>query len=136
MRKGLDRPGTVVVMIGTSLALAACQTVPPTGAENGDAAQKITFDLDQFDENGLYGPPSGKRSLDYEFCIPEGPAFLEKVRAIDPSITFLPDSPGRIGCLEDQILALGNTHQADFRLILMELANLEYVERIQRVDWE
>ncbi|NJL46105.1 MAG: hypothetical protein HC922_11165 [Leptolyngbyaceae cyanobacterium SM2_3_12] len=55
---------------------------------------------------------------------------------IDPSLTLYPDSPGRIGCTEAQTLAIGNTHQANARLMLMELANLDYVERIQRVDWE
>jgi hypothetical protein len=31
---------------------------------------KITFDLEQLNENGLYGPPGGLRALHYEFCIP------------------------------------------------------------------
>ena len=32
--------------------------------------QKITFDVTSLDQDGLYGPPNGKRALSYEFCIP------------------------------------------------------------------
>jgi hypothetical protein len=68
--------------------------------------------------------------------VPGEPAFLEAVRVIDPSVTLYPDSPGRMGCTDDQVLAIGNTHQPNAALILMELANLDYIERIDRVDWE
>jgi len=97
---------------------------------------KITFDLTQLDEDGLYGPPDGKRSLDYEFCIPRETPYETQVQAIDPSVTLYPDSPGRIGCTEDQVLAISNTHQPNAVSTLMELANLDYIERIDRVDWE
>lgn len=112
----------------------ACQ--PLTEVQLPMAIDKITFDLEQLDENGLYGPPDGKRSLDYEFCLPREATYGEEVRAIDPSLTLYPHSPGRIGCTEDQVLALGNTHQPNAVLILMELANLDYIQRIDRVDWE
>lgn len=125
-----------LLVIGfAGLALAGCQPMSTPEAETS-ASEKITFDLTQLDDDGLYGPPDGKRSLDYEFCIPQGEQYREEVQAIDPSVNFFPGSAGRIGCTEEQILTIGNTHQADFRLVLMELANLEYVERIQRVDWE
>ncbi len=115
--------------------LTGCQTMPSSDTSSS-AADKIAFDLDEFDDNGLYGPADGKRSLDYEFCIPEGNDYALEVKTIDSTISVFPDSPGRIGCTEDQSLVIGNTHQEDFRLVLMELANLDYVERIQRVDWE
>ncbi|WP_196358099.1 hypothetical protein [Nodosilinea nodulosa] len=112
----------------------ACQAIPP--ADNSSARDKIAFDLSLLDENGLYGPPDGKRSLDYEFCIPTGDAYAQAVGAIDPSAQFFPQSQGRIGCGEGQVLAIGNTHQADHEDILIELANLDYIDRIQPVDWE
>lgn len=117
------------------LLLTACQPMP-SPETNDDAAEKITFNLDEFDDNGLYGAADSKRSLDYEFCIPEGNEYAQEVKAIDPTVNLFPDSAGRIGCTEDQTLAIGNTHQENFRLVLMELANLDYVTRIQRVDWE
>ena len=116
------------------LLTLACQ--PITDGDQPMAVDKITFDWEQLDENGLYGPPDGKRSLDYEFCVPGEPALLETVQAIDPSLALYPDSPGRIGCTEDQVLAIGNTHQPNAVPILMELANLDFIERIDRVDWE
>lgn len=116
------------------LLTLACQ--PMTDADQPMALDKITFDLEQLDENGLYGPPDGQRSLDYEFCVPEEPVLLETVQAIDPSLTLYPNSPGRIGCTAEQVLAIGNTHQPNAVPILMELANLDFIERIDRVDWE
>jgi hypothetical protein len=113
---------------------ASCQPAP--AADNRNALDKITFDLNALDENGLYGPTDGKRSLDYEFCIPRGDAYAQEVLAVDPSLNFYPHSRGRIGCTEQQTLAIGNTHQPNAQFILMELANLEYIERIQQVDWE
>lgn len=127
---------SIAVPIGAAvLALCfACQPVP--SADSSSAMDKITFDLSALDENGLYGPADGKRSLDYEFCIPTGDTYAEAVSAIDPSAQFFPQSRGRIGCGEEQVLTIGNTHQANYQEILMELANLDYVERIQQVDWE
>jgi basic membrane lipoprotein Med (substrate-binding protein (PBP1-ABC) superfamily) len=125
---------TILILAG--LAVVGCQQQPPSANDNSATTDKIAFDLNQFDDDGLYGPPDGKRSLDYEFCIPDGDTYLEEVNAIDPSLEVFLGSAGRIGCTADQTLAIGNTHQDNFRLVLMELANLDYVERIQRVDWE
>jgi hypothetical protein len=128
-------PIKLMVSALLGLFVAGCQPVssPDTKPSTPD---KITFDLNQFDDDGLYGPPDGKRSLDYEFCIPQGDTYAEEVQAIDPTVNFYPMSPGRIGCTEQQTLAIGNTHQENFRLVLLELTNLDYIERIQRVDWE
>jgi hypothetical protein len=128
-------PQKCVVLALAGLALVGCQPLS-TPEPDSSARSKITFDLDQFDEYGLYGPTDGKRSLDYEFCIPQGEHYASEVQRIDPSVNFFPTSAGRIGCTENQILTIGNTHQDDFRLVLLELANLDYVDRIQRVDWE
>lgn len=121
--------GAVVVFLAV-----ACQPVP--SADHGSAMDKIAFDLSTLDENGLYGPTDGKRSLDYEFCIPAGGAYAQAVNAIDPSAQFFPQSRGRIGCGEGEVLTIGNTYQANHQDILIELANLDYIDRIQPVDWE
>jgi hypothetical protein len=112
----------------------ACQ--PGSAADGVSATDKIAFDLGALDENGLYGPPDGKRSLDYEFCIPTGDAYTLAISAIDPSAQFFPQSQGRIGCGDGEVLTIGNTHQANHQDILIELANLNYIDRIQPVYWE
>lgn len=129
-----------------AMVLVACQ--PPVAPDAGpdsaidpreptsDAIAKISFDLDTLNADGLYGPPDGLRALDYEFCLPLTKPELDAVQAIDPSLQLYPGSVGRIGCTTDQVLAIGNTHQPNHRLILLELANLPYIERIDRVDWE
>jgi len=113
--------------------------VPLGGAAAGEGAVPgalIGFDLSRLNASGLQGPPDGLRALDYEFCIPNGPAFRAQVAAIDPSARFHPGSRGRIGCMPDQILVLGNTHQDGFRAILHALAGLPYVARINEAVFE
>jgi hypothetical protein len=123
-------------LLGAAIAAGSLGCQPGPSADDSSSLDKIAFDLALLDENGLYGPADGKRSLDYEFCIPTGDSFSQAVSAIDPSVQFFPQSRGRIGCGEGQVLAIGNTHQANHATILMELANLDYIDRIQQVDWE
>jgi hypothetical protein len=125
--------GRTVGGLGLSLVLAC---LPLPSVDRPAPLDKIAFDLSMFNESGLYGPADGKRSLDYAFCLPSAEATTETVRAIDPSVRFFPYSPGRIGCGEGQVLAIGNTHQVNHQSILMELAQLETIDRIQAVDWE
>jgi hypothetical protein len=97
---------------------------------------KITFNLEQFNEHGLYGPPDGLRALHYEFCIPGDPVTAAQVRQIDPNIEISPTSRGRIGCTEGEYLCLGNTHQPNFKAVLFTLAKLPYVKRIDQAFFE
>ena len=102
----------------------------------GDPTAVIAFDLTRLDAAGLQGPPDGLRALDYEFCIPQGRGFRDQVAAIDPSARFQSGSRGRIGCGPDQVLVLGNTHQDDYREVLLGLARLPYVKRIAEAFFE
>ncbi len=97
---------------------------------------KITFNPEQLNEHGLYGPPDGLRALHYEFCIPANPVHAAQVRQIDPTIEISPTSPGRIGCTESEYLCLGNTHQPNFKAVLFKLAQLPYVKRIDQAFFE
>lgn len=117
------------------MASAAAVAAPRT-PETGTETPVIRFDLSRLGDNGLYGPPDGLRSLDYEFCIPSGEPYAGEVRAIDPSARFHAGSPGRIGCTGEQSLVLGNTHQPGFREILQKLAALPYVTRIDQAFFE
>jgi hypothetical protein len=79
------------------------------------------------------GPAGGKRSLAYEFCIPDRPECAREVRERDPSIRIFPGVPGRIPCAKDEALCMGSTHQKDHRKVLERLAALPYVRVI--VPW-
>lgn len=123
----------------TGAALLLVLMMPWLGAPAGEGASPpavIGFDLGRLDDRGLQGPPDGLRSLDYEYCIPEGTAYRDLVSAIDPSARFLPGSRGRIGCGPGQVLVLGNTHQPGFRQVLRGLAELPFVERIAECFYE
>ena len=109
-------------------------THPLTLSGDSDASvmEKIRFDLSVLDDDGLYGPPDGRRALHYEFCIPATETHADQVRAIDPTIQVMRGSRGRIGCTADQFLCIGSTHQADFRGVLNRLAELPYIDRIEQ----
>jgi hypothetical protein len=129
----LARPGLrwPLALLAALLAAPAAAVEP---AEPGVGV--IGFDLCDLDAQGLVGPPDGKRALDYEFCIPAGEGFAAEVQVIDGSARFQPGSPGRIGCGPGQVLVLGNTHRPDFAFVLQRLAELPYVERIERAWFE
>jgi len=117
--------------------LTAChQPMKKTNKEEAAALAKITFDLSTFDENGLYGPEDGKRAMDYEFCIPQNGLSQAKIKKIDPSITIHKQSKGRINCSSKQYLCIGNTHQENYRTILLALAKLDFIERIDPTYFE
>jgi hypothetical protein len=101
-----------------------------------DPRSKVSFDLGQLNDPGLYGPPNGLRVLDYEFCIPADPAFEVQVKAIDPTIVIFTGSKGRVGCAPGEKLCIGNTHQPEFKAVLLKLADLPYVKQINQCFYE
>jgi hypothetical protein len=101
-----------------------------------EPSSKITFNLEQLNDQGLYGPPGGLRALHYEFCIPGEAAPEAQVRQIDPSIQIFKKSRGRIGCGPGEYLCLGSTHQPGFKAVLLKLAELPYVKRIDQAFFE
>lgn len=126
-----------IILFGAifALSLIGCMR-PKDRSAMVDAQDKIRFDLSQLNEEGLYGPPDGLRSISYEFCIPAAEALVEEVTSIDSTVSIRRDSPGRIGCSEDQYLCVGNTHQGNYREVLLKLANLEYVKKIEQSFFE
>ena len=99
----------------------------------GNSRVKVTFDVTVLDAEGLAGPANGKRSIDYEFCIPE--AREAEVKAIDPTV-HTQQAPGRSGCGAGQLLAIGTTHQKNYARVLARLAALDYVSRISECYYE
>lgn len=113
-----------------AMTIVLSSSVYAESANNG--VGKIRFDLDQLDESGLYGPENGKRSLAYEFCIPYIMEEIEAVQDIDPTVIVYLHSPGRVGCDDVEVLAIGHTHQPNYRDVLRSLADLDSVERIEQ----
>jgi hypothetical protein len=97
---------------------------------------KIKLNLERFDALGLEGPPDGKRSADYEFCIPNQDDTRVNVAAIDPTARFHSGLKGRVNCGETEILVIGNTRQPEFKKTLASIAALPYVREIRRVLYE
>ena len=125
-----------LLLLGLLVCAACAASRPAAGPPPNDALMKVTFDLTQLDADGLIGPPNGKRTLSYEFCIPVGQRYQDEVRAIDPSVEFQPGSRGRIGCGPDQTLAIGSTGQPNWREVLRRLAALDYITRIDQAVFE
>ena len=97
---------------------------------------KIEFDLQQLDEDGLSGSGSGRRSLDYEFCLPRNEQLIARIRQIDPTLQIFDGSPGRIGCGRREVLCIGNTHQVGWEDVLARLAAEPAIHRITRAYFE
>lgn len=114
----------------------ACQTAKPTLKNTSkENLKKLDFDIHELDDDGLIGPPTGKVSIDYQFCIPSGEAYLEKVLAIDPDLKQMRKYIGREGCLEGHVAMMGSTHKPRHKEILLQLAALDFIEKIERVWW-
>jgi hypothetical protein len=103
--------------------------LPPAPPDAGNT--KIHFDLSEFNDDGLYGPPDGLRTAMYEFCIPARADLAAEVASIDPTVQIYAGSPGRIECGSDEYLCIGSTGQPRFREVLANLAQLDYVSGIQ-----
>jgi hypothetical protein len=97
--------------------------------------RKVEFDLDRLDANGLRGPPDGKVSVAYEFCIPDTPKHRAEVKALDPTVRFMPGSSGRIGAGKNECLCIGSTRKG-YRRVLRGLAERPYIRRIIECHFE
>ncbi|MEX0271994.1 hypothetical protein AB3R30_22980 [Leptolyngbyaceae cyanobacterium UHCC 1019] len=122
---------SVLSVLTATPYLLACQPLKHSAAQVSSSSRvmKITFDLGKISTEGLVGTAGSLRSLSYEFCIPVNEKRLAEVRAIDLSVQ-ISRSPGRIGCTKDHYLVIGHTHQARWRDVLMAIARLDYVQRI------
>jgi hypothetical protein len=103
--------------------------------EDAQVWNKVGIDFKSIDEQGLTGPEGGKVSVSYEFCIPRDERLWKRVTGIDRTAERSA-SPGRIRCTDEQWLVTGNTHQANYKRVLYELAALPEVVRIQQAFFE
>lgn len=95
----------------------------------------IELDLSALNSEGLRGPPDGLVAVSYEFCIPDNEKATAEVEGIDPTVSCS-RSPGRIGCEPGELLCIGHTGQAGFRVVLDRLAALPFVARIIEARFE
>jgi len=123
----------LVLMFVELVVLAGCTGI---GVTRDETESKIGFDLSRLNNDGLQGPTDGLRALHYEFCIPADETFAEEVQRIDSTCQVMKSANGRVRCGQDEYLCLGNTHQTDFRSVLMRLAELEYVGQIEESFFE
>jgi hypothetical protein len=98
-----------VGMLGQSAFAQVPVQLPP--APPDAVNPKIHFDLTEFNDDGLYGPPDGLRAAMYEFRIPARADLAAQVASIDPTVQIYASSPGRIGGGSDEYLCLGSTGQ-------------------------
>lgn len=94
--------------------------------------KKITFDISEISPEGLIGESNSLSSVSYEFCIPANDEYLTEIQTINPEINYYSQSRGRIGCNRNQYLCIGDTHNPRWKEILISIASLDYVERIDR----
>ena len=73
-----------VAAVAAAALLLACTAQHPAGPSGSAHLSKIAFDVAALDEDGLIGPSGGRRALSYEFCIPDDPARVSEVKAVDP----------------------------------------------------
>jgi hypothetical protein len=99
-------------------------------------ASKIKFDTDSINTLGLRGGPTSLRSVSYEFCIPNNDVMAKQVRAIDSSVQLYKQARGRINCSATEILTIGNTQQAQWQSVLLDLSALDYIVAIRETFFE
>lgn len=132
---GLLSWGTVMPML-LSVVLAGCHATPEQSASHPAQSTKITFPLDDIRTDGLRGPPDGLVAVSYEFCVPAEDQVYQEILQIDPGLKVHSRSPGRIGCVNNQALVIGETHRPDWREVLQELSTLAYVTEIRECFFE
>ena len=124
-----------VVLFIFLMGICGCAGENVDNEKNNVITEKVTFDVSRLDSDGLLGKAGGKRSLSYEFCIPNTDKCKAEVKSIDPGVGFM-RSRGRIGCSESQWLCIGSTHQGGFMEVLANLCVLDYIDRIDECFFE
>jgi hypothetical protein len=72
---------TLLCFLGLWFLLSLnCSSSKGTTQPTKEDLQKIKFNLNQLDEEGLQGPEGGKVALNYEFCIPNAPTFIKEAQ--------------------------------------------------------
>ncbi|MDG1175172.1 MAG: hypothetical protein P8N07_05175 [Flavobacteriales bacterium] len=114
------------------ITIASCSLFKSKAVKQAES--KMNFEFSKLDKNGLIKKRG--TSLAYEFCIPNNETYLDKIKEIDESISIYKSGSGRIGCSNNEILCIGETHNKDYKRILTQIAELEYVKSINESFFE
>lgn len=114
------------------LLLVSCSVFKSKAVKKAES--KMNFEFSKLDKEGLIKKKG--TSLAYEFCIPNNIESLTKIKAIDESISIYKSGTGRIGCSENEILCIGETHNKNYKSILLQIAELDYVKSINESFFE
>lgn len=116
--------------------VAGCHASPGLNTAYWPEETKIKFPLDNIRPDGLRGPADGLVAVSFEFCVPAKDQVYQEVLQIDSGLKIYPGSRGRIACVSDQALAIGETHHSHWREVLQELSRLSYVTEIRECIFE
>jgi len=116
------------------ILLLFCKLISAQHLDN-TPLDKVKFDINKLDENGLYGPPDGLRLLDYAFCIPNDIEKAQEIRKINPEIVIFQSKnefiDRAISCkAEESFFCLANTAQTNFKEVILTTAAFPYVSDI------
>lgn len=100
-----------------------------TVSNNIPDPSKIHFDISEIDENGLIGPPDGKRSIAYKFNIPFNSKMKRTVHKIDKSVRFYKKGNSELS----YYLCIG---EGGTKETILELSGLEFIHKIEPMYWE
>jgi hypothetical protein len=114
------------------ITIASCSLFKSKAVKQAES--KMNFEFSKLDKHGLIKKRG--TSLAYEFCIPNNETYLDKIKEIDESISIYKSGSGRIGCSNNEILCIGETHNKDYKRILTQIAELEYVKSINESFFE
>ena len=114
------------------ITIASCSLFKSKAVKQAES--KMNFEFSKLYKNGLIKKRG--TSLAYEFCIPNNETYLDKIKEIDESISIYKSGSGRIGCSNNEILCIGETHNKDYKRILTQIAELEYVKSINESFFE
>ena len=133
---GADSQTTVAATAGPSSTLqestlAAGQAQRPVRIPP-EILQKIGFDLAQFDNEGMLNTGGTKRAIIYEYCIPSARQAVSVITTIDFSAEVKTGSGSKVSCGAQETLVEGNSHQDNFKAIIVQLARLPFVKRIEQ----
>ena len=121
-----DQANQVLSQIGFAQVPVQLPPAPPDVVN-----AKIHLDLARVQRRRPVRTTRWAAGSDVRVCIPGRVDLASEVASIDPTVRIYTSSPGRIGCASDEYRCIGSTAQPGFRDVLANLAQLEYVSRIQ-----
>ena len=124
----------VVFILILTVSIYSCGSSKPDTNE----VSKINFNLDNFTDDGAMKHPhkEDRGYISYEFCIPADDEHFKEVSSIDSTLALYKTSKGRSACSDKEWLCIGSSHQPNFKKVILALAKLSYIRKINETFWE